>query len=76
MKAFTFNKFSDLTFLLLLILVYLVAADFTIQSLLLNNEKFLKKLDFFFFTISAFELFSILLIITASIKSAQIIGHL
>ena len=75
-KAFTFNKFSDAALILSMILLSLLFQDLTIPTLI--NEVPNYNCTFFIgsFKICNLELLATCILISASIKSAQIIGHL
>lgn len=76
-KAFVFNKFSDGSFLFVLILFVVCFQEIDIcviinQAYLLNNQ----TICILFFEISIIEVVTAFLLITACIKSAQFGGHL
>lgn len=75
-KAFTFNKVSDAALILVLVLLSITFKDLTIPTLI--NEITKNNLNHFTsdYKIYTIELVSVFILLAASIKSAQIIGHL
>lgn len=75
-KAFTFNKVSDAALILSIILLSLLFQDLTIPTIINETANF--NVNFFVgpYEIRTLELLALAIITSASIKSAQIVGHL
>lgn len=76
-KAFTFNKFSDASFLMFLILFFINFYDLDLS--VLNSQAYLlanHSVSILYYEISIVEVICFFIILTAFIKSAQFGGHL
>lgn len=76
-KAFSFNKFSDISFLIFIVLCYSVFYDTDIM--LINLQSIYTSdinIDFFFIEVNSIELICFFLVFSAVIKSAQIGSHI
>lgn len=75
-KAFSFNKFSDASLLLCIVLIFNITFDFDIISFNSTVSNFNNIFFyFFFFKFNFLDLLSLLFFFSASIKSAQIGMH-
>lgn len=75
-KAFSFNKFSDISFLFFVVLTYMLYETTSIDCI--NTQSFfLKNVSFNFlnYDVSVLDFACLFLIFSAFIKSAQIGGH-
>lgn len=75
-KAFSFNKFSDVSFLAFIVLTYLFFETTSVD--VINTQSFFFKNSFFNFLnfdLSILDLMSLFLLGSAFIKSAQFGGH-
>ena len=76
-KAFSFNKFSDATLFLSVLLIYFILYDLDIPTILNQVHIFsLYYVNFFFFSISYVDLISFFFLCAAFVKSAQAGPHI
>lgn len=75
-KALVFNLFSDFTFILALVLIALVFSSTDIRTVNAKSlDSIVKVISFGHVQLNALVVISFLLLISASIKSAQFIFH-